>query len=394
MLQKSSGNFGRHRPYRTTEGIGWRKRLVWSRKSIIITSRDSRVLLNHGVKEEHIYRPELLDDENSFKLFESIGEQKEYATYMWEGCGLYPETAIAELQERSLVSINKHDEFEMHDLVGDMGRGIVSQQGSLKSLVHLDLRRCSTLQRLPDSICMLMSLKTLILIGCNSLSSLPKKLGDMKSLRELLADYTGIRTIPDSVGDLSNLRTLSLSGNYHLEKLPDSIRTLDSLEELYIINHVAGWSFDGLNLINLDSVLCLNEYTGAFKSLGVIPNSACEKVKELTIEDGLIRELPPYLGRLTNLEALSIRCCKLRSLPEWLGQLRKLKSFELVSYSLDSIGEGLSLASSVEELYISCWSIEALPVTAGRTFENLRSIELNCPLQWHNLSGRFVTGKT
>ncbi|KAF3784524.1 putative disease resistance protein [Nymphaea thermarum] len=38
---------------------------------IIVTSRDSRVLLNHGVKEEDIYRPELLDVENSLTLFNS-----------------------------------------------------------------------------------------------------------------------------------------------------------------------------------------------------------------------------------------------------------------------------------------------------------------------------------
>ncbi|XP_031500001.1 disease resistance protein Roq1-like isoform X2 [Nymphaea colorata] len=610
---------------------------------IIITSRDSRLLLNHGVKEKHIYRPELLDDENSFKLFNShafrgirptkseyhelsmevvkvtgglplaltvfgsllrgrnikqwketlqkllqvpnmdidgrlrisyegleenvkqifldiscffIGEQKEDATYMWEDCGLHPQTAITELQERSIIRINEDDEFEMHDLVRDMGRRI-AQQGepwhrsrlrdsddlldtlvykaepmaegivimgdqeglvvtprceseahlstedfvdlsrlrflhlsrftfkgeflrlprrlkwlrllncdfvnrlsgssnlndisvlelihadvvarvlveqsssgrkvfnlkvlhlesflmtrtpdfskmkmiclrkltlrnckmltevdgsirSLKSLVYLDLRHCSTLQRLPDSICTLNSLQTLLLIGCFSLSSLPEKLGNMQSLRELWAEYTGIHALPDSIGDLSNLRTLSLKGSYLLERLPDSMRTLESLEELYI-DHFAQCLVDDsthhtLNLMNLGSVLAIASAASA-EWLAALPSSSCEKVKKLKLSDETIQELPPYLGRLKNLEALSIDCHNLRALPEWLGQLQKLNSFELESDRIISTGEGLALTATIEELSIRCPSLEALPATA-ETFANLRSLELHCP---------------
>ncbi|KAF3784523.1 hypothetical protein EJ110_NYTH29984 [Nymphaea thermarum] len=36
---------------------------------------------------------------------------------------------ITKLQDRSLIGINEHGEFKMHDLVRDMGRGIVAQQG-------------------------------------------------------------------------------------------------------------------------------------------------------------------------------------------------------------------------------------------------------------------------
>ncbi|KAF3784542.1 Disease resistance protein [Nymphaea thermarum] len=240
--------------------------------------------------------------------------------------------------------------------------------GSLKSLVHLNLRHCDELQKLPDSICTLMSLKTLILIHCKSLSSLPEKLGDMKSLKMLRVEHTGIHVIPDSIGDLSNLHTLSLLANFELKKLPDSMRMLDSLKELYTDHFevVFGYDFGEYNLLNFDSVLnFVSEYStiyfGNFGWLAVIPNSACEKVIELKIRD-LIEELPPYLGRLTNLEALSLSCRELRSLPEWLGQFQKLKFFELESNSL-----------------------EALPASAGRMFENLRFLKLECPTLKHVL---------
>ncbi|KAF3784525.1 SUPPRESSOR OF npr1-1 CONSTITUTIVE 1 protein [Nymphaea thermarum] len=659
------------------EALAGKRDWFGSRSRIIITSRDSRVLLKHGVKEEDIYWPELLDNENSLKLFIShafgavppteseyvelamkfvqvsgrlplaltvfgslvqtrnikqwkeilqkliqvpnkdvdkklrisydgleenvkqifldiscflIGLQKKYATYMWKDCGLYPEIAIAELQERSLISINEDDKFEMHDLVRDMGRGIVAQQGepwqrsrlrnlgdlllrlaykdkprmaegiviapgytkgltntpadnseahlstqdfvdfsllrllhlsgfafkgeflllperlkwlrlsdckflnrlsdasnlnaisvlelvqvddvarilveqssvkafdalkvlhiesflmtrtpefskmkliclrkltlrnckmltevdgsigSLKSLVHLDMRDCDELQRLsdsictlmsletlilircrrlsslpeklgdmkslrelqvedtdigeiPDSICTLMSLKTLILIGCNSLSSLPEKLGDMESLRELRVEETSISAIPDSIGNLRNLRTLSLNRNDRLEKLPDSMRTLEFIEELHI-DHLKGWSFsDGFA-----NAWCF-ECAKGFESLSVLPNLAWEKVKGLRIEDDSIQELPPYLGRLTNLKALSIRCPKLRSLPEWLGQLQKVKSFELESDSLEALAasagrmfeDWIASLGRLEELSLKgCNSITFLPLT-------------------------------
>ncbi|KAF3784521.1 popC protein [Nymphaea thermarum] len=247
--------------------------------------------------------------------------------------------------------------------------------GSLKNLVHLDMCYCHALQQLPDGICTLMSLETLILEGCKSLSSLPEKLGNMKSLRWLWVEDTSIREIPDSISDLSNLHTLSLIENPHLEKLHDSLWRLDSLEELNIYPFPRYHFADrNLNLINLEPALCI-KYAEGFEWLAVLPNSACEKVKELTIGDDSIQELPPYLGRLTNLEALSISCRNLRSLPEWLGQLRKLKSFELESDGLESLPEWLGQLQELRSFKLHCDNLRALPEWLGQ-LQKLKSFEL------------------
>ncbi|KAF3778183.1 TMV resistance protein [Nymphaea thermarum] len=58
-----------------------------------------------------------------------IGKDREKATHMWEACGFYPDFVIPVLLSRSLINIDQHGEFSMHDLIRDMGREIVRQHG-------------------------------------------------------------------------------------------------------------------------------------------------------------------------------------------------------------------------------------------------------------------------
>jgi Leucine-rich repeat (LRR) protein len=57
--------------------------------------------------------------------------------------------------------------------------------GTLESLVELDLRHCSQLGCLPDSIVNLSQLKTFRLGGCKKLENLPMEFGKLESLVEL-----------------------------------------------------------------------------------------------------------------------------------------------------------------------------------------------------------------
>ncbi|KAF3777091.1 TMV resistance protein [Nymphaea thermarum] len=57
-----------------------------------------------------------------------IGKDREKATHMWKACDWCPERVIPDLRRRSLIDIDQHGEFSMHDLIRDMGREIVREE--------------------------------------------------------------------------------------------------------------------------------------------------------------------------------------------------------------------------------------------------------------------------
>ena len=77
------------------------------------------------------------------------------------------------------------------------------------SLINLDLRHCKNLSSLPKAICSLLSLKTLILSGCSRLDRLPENLGNIEGLEVLDLSETAIRGLPSSMVLLKNLQNLS-----------------------------------------------------------------------------------------------------------------------------------------------------------------------------------------
>ena len=69
---------------------------------------------------------------------------------------------------------------ELHPSIGEYATG----------LVVLDLTDCKRLKGLPDGICNLDSLQTLLVSGCSMIESLTHDFGKLKGLRKLHADRT------------------------------------------------------------------------------------------------------------------------------------------------------------------------------------------------------------
>jgi hypothetical protein len=59
-----------------------------------------------------------------------IGKDRDYVTKILNGCGLYADSAIAVLIERSLLKVGKNNKLGMHDLIRDMGREIVRESSA------------------------------------------------------------------------------------------------------------------------------------------------------------------------------------------------------------------------------------------------------------------------
>nr|XP_048328237.1 putative disease resistance protein At3g14460 isoform X2 [Ziziphus jujuba var. spinosa] len=105
--------------------------------------------------------------------------------------------------------------------------------GNLKLLRYLDLS-WSEIEAIPDTVCTLYNLQTLILNGCYKFTRLPNSIGNLKNLRYLNLSSTAVKQLPETICNLPDLRTLSLSYCGSLSRLPNSMARLTNLRHINI----------------------------------------------------------------------------------------------------------------------------------------------------------------
>ncbi|KAL9262463.1 putative disease resistance RPP13-like protein [Drosera capensis] len=164
-------------------------------------------------------------------------------------------TFFALSQERLSVEapvyILPHFKFlRVLSLVGYNHCKLPSTIGKLEYLRYLDVSR-SAIVELPESICTLCNLQTLLLFECRQLQGLPQDLWKLISLRHLDISYTKVRRMPEHMGRLKNLRTLT---TYVVSE--DGASTLG---ELNSFEHLVG----DLSLEGLQNVAMVDDAIGA-----------------------------------------------------------------------------------------------------------------------------------
>nr|GMD06379.1 putative disease resistance protein RGA3 [Ipomoea batatas] len=87
----------------------------------------------------------------------------------------------------------------------------------------------SKVETLPDTICSLENLRTLVLQNCDQLSRLPDKIGDLNQLRYINLSESKVKKLPETICSLENLQTLVLKGCMFLSTLPEGIGNLVEL---------------------------------------------------------------------------------------------------------------------------------------------------------------------
>jgi Leucine-rich repeat (LRR) protein len=169
-------------------------------------------------------------------------------------------------------------------------------------------------KHLPAGLGTLVNLQSLELSCLEKLEDLPKEIGKLRKLEELIIDNgNGCQmnvSIPRSIGQLRSLRVLRLYGALdprgigtreptgRTKSLPDTLANLEKLEELDL----------GRNGLR-----------------SVPPQIASlRQLKRLALDYNHVREVPSFVGKLSNLEEISLHSNGGVRLPQSLAGLKGL----------------------------------------------------------------------
>ncbi|CAN6566566.1 unnamed protein product [Malus baccata var. baccata] len=180
-----------------------------------------------------------LQDDHDQKLFLHIacffiGKDEDYIVRILNGCDFYTIRGIQNLIDRCLVTIDRDKKLYMHDMIRDMGRGIVRREsyepGNRSRLWRSKdsfevLREKKGTQAIEDRSSTILSsfpcsLVKLSMKGCNlSDDAFCRDLSSLSSLRRLKLGENPICSLPGFIKGLRRLDKLSFKGCNRLESL-------------------------------------------------------------------------------------------------------------------------------------------------------------------------------
>ncbi|KAH7571113.1 hypothetical protein JRO89_XS05G0255200 [Xanthoceras sorbifolium] len=240
--------------------------------------------------------------------------------------------------------------------------------GKLKHLRYLNLSWNLQIKKLPNSICKLQKLETLMFEGCDELKEIPRGLRYLISLRKLRLTTKQKRLPENVIGCLNSLQALEISKCENLEYLCDDIGRLKALRTL-LVNECP----------SLLSLPCNIIYPPSLESLTIID---CEKLN-LRIEmeeDDSHQNLNSTQIQLRTLSLQKLQ--NLEELPRWLLHANTLESLDIDECpNFTALSESLQNLKSLKALYIfDCPKLTSLPKDMHRLIA-LRDFRIvGCPM--------------
>uniref|UniRef100_A0A0R0KP70 Disease resistance RPP13-like protein 1 n=1 Tax=Glycine max TaxID=3847 RepID=A0A0R0KP70_SOYBN len=274
--------------------------------------------------------------------------------------------------------------------------------GKLLHLRYLNLSRTS-IKTLPESLCNLYNLQTLVLSHCDKLTRLPTDMQNLVNLCHLHINGTRIEEMPRGMGMLSHLQHLdffivgkhkengikelgtlsNLHGSLSIRNLENVTRSNEALEARMLdkkhISHLSlEWSNDTDFQTELDVLCKLKPHHG---------------LEYLTIEGYNGTIFPDWVGNFSyhNLRILGLRdcnnCCVLPSLGQlpslkqlYISRLKSVKTVDAGFYKNEDC-PSVTPFSSLEFLSIDemcCWELWSIPESDA--FPLLKSLKIvDCP---------------
>ncbi|KAF7152633.1 hypothetical protein RHSIM_Rhsim01G0056900 [Rhododendron simsii] len=275
---------------------------------------------------------------DGIKKFEAFKKAKNLRTFLPCGSRYRDESYLTSdvplrllpgLKRLRVLSLRRYKIGELSSSIGD-----------LKHVRYIDLS-CALILTLPESICTLYNLQTLILRDCKNLNTLPANMSDLISLRHL--DVTGanfLREMPPKIEKLTSLQTLSnfivgngngstiaeLSNLIHLRGTL-SISGLENVADALDARRANLKDKQGLNVLSMEwSNISNNSRNVNVESRVIDMLEPHKKLKELSINGYGGFTFPTWVGNslFSNMVCLKFQNCeKCTSLPP-LGQLPSL----------------------------------------------------------------------
>ncbi|KAG5099293.1 hypothetical protein JHK82_044345 [Glycine max] len=252
---------------------------------------------------------------------------------------------------------------------------LVDDISNLKLLRYLDLSY-TKVKRLPDSICVLHNLQTLLLAWCYHLTELPLDFHKLVNLRNLDVRMSGINMMPNHIGNLKHLQTLT---SFFIRK-----HSGFDVKELGNLNNLQGT----LSIFRLENVTdpadAMEANMKQKKHLeGLVLDWGDKFGRRNENEDSIIeRNVLEALQPNGNMKRLTVLRYDGTSFPSWFGgtHLPNLVSITLTESKFCFILPPFGQLPSLKELYISSfYGIEVIgPEFCGNDSSNLpfRSLEV------------------
>ena len=228
----------------------------------------------------------------------------------------------------------------------------------LWTLTHLkDLwLRWDALENLPKEIGQLKELENLLIVS-NQLQRLPDEIVSLSRLRHLELTDSQVTELPENLGRLGALRVIILHKN-QLQKLPDSFGQMNRLEIAEIdLNQIERLPEDLSGLTNL-RVLGLGD-----SELSALPQSIGEltAMEELYFGANQLSGLPDEIGNLERLETLDLVRNQIRTLPSTIGGLKNLRHLAMDSNQLTEIPPEVGQMTELIEFSVRNNQLRSLP---------------------------------
>ncbi|KAJ6386639.1 hypothetical protein OIU78_016547 [Salix suchowensis] len=274
---------------------------------------------------------------------------------------------------------------------------IPKEVGKLIHLRHLNLEGCGELVSLPETMCDLCNLQSLDVCRCLSLKELPGAIGKLIKLRHLRTLFSGVAFMPKGIERLTCLRQLDcfiMCGGGENESKAANIRELKNLDHIggrLEIRFLHGGGIEDVaeaQLKNKKRLLCLELNFDSDSDCDILieglqPPSDLERLY-INRYGGI--GLPNWMMALTRLQGLVlIYCGNLEVLPP-LGRLPNLESLSLNRVGVRRLDGGFLGIEEVENANIN--EGEIARVTAFPKLKTLYIAKLKELEEWDGIERR------
>ncbi|PSS24429.1 Disease resistance RPP13-like protein [Actinidia chinensis var. chinensis] len=232
---------------------------------------------------------------------------------------------LSTLRCSRVLSLSRYHIMELPTSIGD-----------LIHLRYLDLSK-TAIKQLPEIVCTLYNLQTLLLSNCSSLTTLPEDIGKLVCLRYLAISGTNLMRMPMQMGQLTGLQHLT---DFIVAKCGGS-----GINELKEFHHLRG----KLSLSNLQHVIGGKDAFEANLKEKKHLEELVLKWGNTTDDSHKEREVLEKLQPHTNLKCLTIENYGGTRFPDWLGDKSYAKIMSLFlnkcnyCFSLPPLGQLPSL---------------------------------------------------